>query len=68
MSESKSSDALLGFLLGAAAGAITALLLAPRTGEQTRRRLAEWLEDNREKTKEFLDKEREKLHRFSDRT
>lgn len=67
MSEGSSSDALLGFLLGAAAGAAAALLLAPRSGEQTRKRLAEWLEENRDKTKDFLEKEREKLHHTKER-
>lgn len=35
------NDALLSFLLGAAVGAGVALLLAPATGEETRRRLGE---------------------------
>jgi gas vesicle protein len=67
MAEGSSSDILLGFLLGAATGAVAALLLAPRSGEQTRKRLADWLEENRGKTKEFLEKEGEKLHHAKDR-
>ena len=67
MSEGKSTDAFLGFLLGAAAGAVAALLLAPRSGEQTRRRITDWLEDNRDKTKEFLEKEREKIQHTKER-
>jgi len=35
------SAALMGFLLGAAVGAGVALLMAPSTGEETRRRLGE---------------------------
>lgn len=35
------TDALMAFLLGAAVGAGVALLLAPASGEETRRRLAE---------------------------
>ena len=35
------SDTLLAFLLGAAVGAGVALLVAPTTGEETRRRLGE---------------------------
>ena len=38
---SRSTDTLIAFLLGAAAGGITALLLAPEKGEDTRRRLRE---------------------------
>jgi len=35
------TDALMAFLLGAAVGAGVALLLAPQSGEETRRRLGE---------------------------
>ena len=35
------TDALMAFLLGAAVGAGVALLLAPATGEETRRRLSD---------------------------
>ena len=35
------TDALTAFLLGAAVGAGVALLLAPQSGEETRRRLGE---------------------------
>ena len=35
------SDALVAFLLGAAVGAGVALLLAPASGEETRRRIGE---------------------------
>ena len=44
MSEENGSTAtgiLLGIVIGAAAGAALALLLAPATGEETRRRLGE---------------------------
>ena len=67
MAENKSSDALLAFLLGAAAGAAAALLLAPRSGEETRKQLAEWLESNREKAREFLEKERDRIHHARER-
>lgn len=36
---SRSTDTLVGFLVGAAAGGITALLLAPESGKSTRDRL-----------------------------
>jgi gas vesicle protein len=35
------SDALMAFLLGAAVGAGVALLLAPQSGEETRRRIGD---------------------------
>jgi gas vesicle protein len=38
---SRNTDTLAAFLLGAAVGSITALLLAPEKGEVTRRRLRE---------------------------
>ena len=43
--DEKSSDAFFGFLAGAAAGAVAALLLAPGPGKQTRRRLERFLSD-----------------------
>jgi gas vesicle protein len=36
---SRGTDTLVGFLIGAAAGGITALLMAPEKGSVTRRRL-----------------------------
>ena len=38
---SRKANTLMAFMLGAAAGSITALLLAPEKGEVTRRRLRE---------------------------
>ncbi|HTP53263.1 MAG TPA: YtxH domain-containing protein [Anaeromyxobacteraceae bacterium] len=40
---------LLAFLTGAAIGGVVALLLAPRSGEETRRRIFEFGEDAKEK-------------------
>jgi gas vesicle protein len=40
---------ILAFLAGAAIGGVAALLLAPRSGEQTRKRLLEFSEDAKEK-------------------
>lgn len=61
MSEHSPSDAVSSFLLGAAAGAALGLLLAPRSGEETRERLMDWLEDKREKARDLIEKERETL-------
>lgn len=59
---------MVAFALGAIAGAATALLLAPQSGEETRRMLAEKAREGREKAneaalrgKEFLDRQRETL-------
>lgn len=41
MNETRSSDALVGFLFGAVVGAGLALMMAPATGEETRRKIAE---------------------------
>jgi len=41
MSDNRDNAALFGFLLGAAVGAGVALLMAPTSGEETRRRLGE---------------------------
>jgi gas vesicle protein len=61
MAENNSGDNIVSFLLGGVVGAAVALLLAPCSGEETRRRLGSWLEENRDKTKEFLEKERETI-------
>jgi len=42
---SRESDTLFAFLLGAVAGGMTALLLAPDKGERTRRRIRHAAED-----------------------
>ncbi len=47
---------LVSFLLGAAVGAGAALLLAPRSGKETREKLADWLDERREKGKELIHK------------
>lgn len=62
MAEGRSTDSLLAFLLGAVAGAAAGVLLAPRSGRETREVLSDWLEQGRERTRDFLDKEREVLH------
>jgi gas vesicle protein len=65
---------LVAFLIGAVAGAAVALLYAPATGEETRRRLAERARDGREKAeqlaregREFINRQRETLASAVDR-
>jgi gas vesicle protein len=57
---------LVAFALGAIAGAAIALLYAPSSGEETRRKLAEKAREGREKAetlakqgREFIDRQRE---------
>ena len=59
---------LVAFALGAVAGAAIALLYAPSTGEETRRKLAEKAREGREKAeayarqgREFIDRQRENV-------
>jgi gas vesicle protein len=59
---------LLSFILGAVAGAAVALLYAPVSGEETRRRLAKKTREGRERAedlaregREFFDRHREDL-------
>jgi len=59
---------LMAFVLGAAAGAAVALLYAPATGEETRRRIKDKAREGRDKAeavardgREFLKRQRENL-------
>lgn len=66
--ENSSGSVLLAFVLGAVAGAAVALLYAPTSGEETRRKLAEKAREGREKAesvardgRDFLARQRENL-------
>jgi gas vesicle protein len=66
--ENSSGPVLLAFVLGAVAGAAVALLYAPNSGEETRRKLAEKAREGREKAesvaregRDFLARQRENL-------
>ena len=64
MSESNSGEKALFFIVGAAIGAVTALLFAPRSGEETRKMIVSKAREGaenivREKTSEYLDKGKE---------
>ena len=65
---------VVAFVLGALTGAAVALLLAPATGEETRRILSEKAKEGREKAadaarqgKEFLNRQRDTLGTAIDR-
>lgn len=67
---SRSTDGLVGFLLGAAAGGIAGVLLAPAKGAETRHRLSEGGKRAAHKGKEALvsleDSVREKGHEMGE--
>jgi gas vesicle protein len=50
----RTGDVLVAFGIGALVGAVGALLLAPATGEETRRRVSDLTRDTSEKAKEGL--------------
>jgi gas vesicle protein len=52
----------MAFVLGAIAGAATALLLAPQSGEETRHLLADKAREGKDKASEAAAKGREFLH------
>ncbi len=52
---------MLSFLLGGVAGAVTALLLAPESGEETRRRISDFKDDVKDKTSEYIHETRERV-------
>lgn len=60
MAENRGSgEAILAFLLGAAAGAALGVILAPDTGKNTRRRLSDWAESQRGKGEKLMGEARE---------
>ena len=66
--QSGSGTVLVAFALGAVAGAAIALLYAPATGEETRRKLAEKAREGRERAeqlardgRDFMNRQRENL-------
>ncbi len=69
MSQNNSAgNVLMAFAIGAIAGAAVALLYAPASGEETRRKLAQKARDSREKaeaiardSREFISRQRETL-------
>jgi gas vesicle protein len=61
--DSGAGTVVAAFVLGAIAGAAVALLVAPATGEETRRMLGERAREGREKAEEAARQSREFLNR-----
>lgn len=58
---SDSSKVIIAALAGAAVGAVAALLLAPKSGKETRADLKEKLSAAKDKVSDFLNKEKSAL-------
>lgn len=67
MSREEGGSNLVSFLLGAAVGAGVSLLLAPRSGKETREKLGDWLDERREKSAELLHKIKEAVPEKTER-
>ncbi len=55
------------FLWGAAAGIVTGLLVAPKSGLETREDLSDWFQDKKERTNRIVSRLREKLPAAAER-
>lgn len=56
MAKENNGTGLFYFLTGVAAGAALGVLFAPRPGDETRERVADWLKQRRAKGEELLHK------------
>ena len=61
MDREESVKGLIYFALGAAVGAALGILLAPKSGKETREDIADWLKERREKGAEFLHQLKEEI-------
>lgn len=61
-----SGSMLLSFLLGGLVGAGLALLLAPQSGEETRKKIQDLADDVKDKTTDYVEKTKEKLTSYVD--
>ncbi|OGR29703.1 MAG: hypothetical protein A2005_08900 [Desulfuromonadales bacterium GWC2_61_20] len=61
----ETSNVLLGFLVGAVAGGVAALLFAPASGKETRQKIVDGLGRTRDKMNDELEHAREyaKIHK-----
>jgi gas vesicle protein len=61
-----SGSVLMSFLLGGIVGAGLALLLAPQSGEETRKKIKEFADDVKDKTTGLVDQTKHKVTDFVD--
>lgn len=61
-----SGSLLLSFLLGGVVGAGLALLVAPQSGDLTRRKIKELADDIKDRTSEYINEAREKVSSVTD--
>ena len=59
----ESRNGILGFLAGAAVGAALGVLFAPRSGKETRERIARKVTDSKDEMDAFIDQAREEWSR-----
>ena len=62
-----SSGVGLAFLQGAVFGAVTALLLAPRSGRELRQQLRDYAQETGERVREFAEEGRETVNKAIDK-
>jgi gas vesicle protein len=62
-----SGSMLLSFLLGGVVGAGIALLLAPQSGEETRRKIKDLAEDVKDKTTGYIDETKSTVSSYVDK-
>lgn len=65
--EHRTSDILVAFGAGALVGAVAALLLAPKSGAETRRELGEFAENALEKGRSTAERAKDKTREVADR-
>ena len=61
-----SGSMLMSFLLGGMVGAGLALLLAPQSGEETRKKIRDLADDVKDKTTDYVEKTKDKLASYVD--
>ena len=61
-----SGSVLLAFLLGGVVGAGLAFLVAPQSGEETRRKIKELADDIKDKTNEYINEAKDKATAVAD--
>jgi len=66
MSEQNEGGSLSGFLLGGLLGVAAGLLLAPRAGKETRKRLQKWIDELEDKSQDLIEEGRELIDEGKD--